>query len=65
MDPRKTVQRFIEAVADDDLDEAAAAAQDLVHWLEDGGYSPTVPRDEYIKLWAAIAGISAHAADCD
>lgn len=63
MDPRAAVQRFVEAVTDEEFDDAANAAHELAEWLDDGGFTPTLPREEYVALWAAIAELAGYTAD--
>ena len=38
MDPKATWQRHLDALSDDDVDEALEALRDLNAWLEQGGF---------------------------
>jgi hypothetical protein len=40
MDPTACWQRWLDAISDDDLQEAYEASQDLTNWLNSGGFAP-------------------------
>lgn len=52
MDPNACIERTADAIRRGDLDEAAAAAGDLVEWLDRGGFPPS----NWTDLIHAIAG---------
>ena len=52
MDPKKTLETLIEAVAEEDWTTAASAAEALREWLDRGGFSPLQVPEEAVREWA-------------
>lgn len=45
MDPDATLTRFLNALRNDDREEAADAILDLAYWIQRDGYLPADPRE--------------------
>lgn len=50
MDPNKTLKLMMDAWFDDDYEAAEQHSWDLYRWLENGGFEPTLNRDDIIDL---------------
>lgn len=53
MDPQACLQRFIDALAEKDTDEARDAHADLIEWIERGGFEPLwegISREEFFAF---------------
>lgn len=55
MDPTACLLRLMEAIQDQDFDEAKAALLDLHNWLNRGGFLPTIasvgPVNTHLSTW--------------
>jgi len=43
MDPQATLERILDALANEDGTELVEACQDLANWLRKGGFAPKMP----------------------
>ncbi len=53
MDPNRTWQDLAQAVADDDWETAGELAEDLLGWLDRGGFPPEITGHREFDLIAA------------
>lgn len=63
MDPKACLERMLHALLAEDYDEAHNAADDLVNWLERGGFAPEISRDHCLAWARETRELSRCAAD--